>query len=134
MANYYGTGRSNYVRVKDEEAFRRAAERLDCEVVTDQEGRFAILDDNPDGGGFSFIEYPDEPDAEPVEHVVEELLGPLLADGEVMVLMEAGHEKHRYVTGWAMAFNNRQEVRRVDLDDIYELARQLGTSVTSASY
>ena len=43
-----------------------------------------------------------------------------LADGEVAVLMEAGSESLRYVTGSAVAVNNRGENVEVYVESIYE--------------
>lgn len=131
MANYYGIGRSNYVRVTDEAAFCAAAERLNCEVLTDSEGRVGIMDDNGDGGGFSFWDSENDIEYDPV---VE--LAPLLAEGEVMVLMEAGHEKYRYTSGWAQAFDRSGESVTVNLSDIYDLAKAKfpGASVSPATY
>jgi sugar phosphate isomerase/epimerase len=136
MANYEGIGRSNYVRVTDEAAFRAAAERLNCEVLTDREGRFGIADDNDDGSGFLFLNFSDDEEQPEVYDPVEEL-APLLAEGEVMVLMEAGHEKHRYASGWARAFDRSGESVAVNLYDIYKLAEQKfpgAAAITEATY
>ena len=57
-----------------------------------------------------------------------------LEDGWVAVLMEAGAEKCRYVANWALAVNSKGETRRVSLEDIYELAGQIGEHVTEAEY
>jgi len=57
-----------------------------------------------------------------------------LADGEVAVLISVGNEKLRYICGRAIAFNNKREERRIDLNDIYELAAELGPNVTEAAY
>jgi hypothetical protein len=43
MANWYGSGRSNYVRVKDREAFLRWAESLPDVEVVDKDDTFALL-------------------------------------------------------------------------------------------
>jgi hypothetical protein len=135
MANFDGVGRSNYVRVTDEAAFRAAAGRLNCEVLTDSEGRFGIADDNGDGTGFCFLNFSDDPD-EPEDYDPVLELAPLLAEGEVMVLMEAGHEKYRYISGWARAFDRSGESVAVSLNDIYGLAEQKfpGASVSPATY
>lgn len=60
-------------------------------------------------------------------------LGKHLADGEVMIVQEAGSEGLRYVTGSALAFNNLGEVRVVSLEDICFLAKQLGPHVTDCA-
>jgi hypothetical protein len=50
------------------------------------------------------------------------------------VVIEVGFEGLRYLSGCATAFNNRGEDKRIYTGDIYELARQLGPSVTLAEY
>lgn len=52
-----------------------------------------------------------------------------LVDGDVAVLMECGSEKLRYLTGYATAVNAAGETKQITLDDIYELADTLGSSV-----
>ena len=48
--------------------------------------------------------------------------------------MEAGHEKLRYISGYAEAINAKGERRTVSLSDIYGLARELGSNITEATY
>ena len=60
-------------------------------------------------------------------------MGPLLVDGEVAVLMSAGHEKARYVSGYATAIRNDFKHVSIVLSDIYELAAEkLGKLPTDA--
>lgn len=49
-----------------------------------------------------------------------------------MIFTEAGHEKYRYVGGWALAFNSSGESIRISLDDIYDQAKSLGPDITEA--
>lgn len=131
MANYYGTGRTNYVKVKDEAAFREAVKEF--ATVVEKDGRFALLDNNGDGGGWDFSIYnEEEEDYDDID--VVELLAPMLEEGEVMVFQEAGAEKYCYVSGWAMAFNAAGVRAEVSLSDIYDLAKKLGPNVTVAVY
>jgi hypothetical protein len=135
MANYYGVGRTNYFAVKDEEAFRAALERFPVEVVTSAEhpGKVAVLDANDDGGGWNFYDDESEDDGGIEEDVgIVDVMAPHLADGQVAVAMEVGHEEDRYVCGYAVAFNGAGESREVSLSDIYALARDLGTDITNA--
>jgi hypothetical protein len=49
--------------------------------------------------------------------------------------MEVGTEKYRYLNGIAFAVNNKKEVIRISLDDIYEKAKEtLGSQITTATY
>jgi hypothetical protein len=96
MANWTGSARSNYFRVKDEH-----------------------------GGWPNWI--PAETiDEEDVEVDVAEIVAGHLAAGEVAILIEVGAEKLRYLTGIAVAVNDRNEQRCIDLEDIYEVAKELG--------
>lgn len=142
MANWYGTARSNYFKVKDEQAFRAALAQLeDIKVIDDRtrlddpgEGRFALLVEDSDSGSWPSWVFSDDESDEPDEVDLVAVIAPHLAEGEVAVLMEAGAEKLRYITGWALAFNGKGEIRRVSLDDIYDAAAELGTAVTQVAY
>lgn len=48
-----------------------------------------------------------------------------LADGEVAIFIEVGSKKMCYLVGVATAINNKGETRCVNLDSIYELAKEL---------
>ena len=50
------------------------------------------------------------------------------------VVIEVGFEGLRFLGGYATAFNNQGETKHINLDDIYEAARQLGPNVTKAEY
>lgn len=137
MADWYGTARSNYFRVKDEAAFRETFGKVEVEIVTDTQGRFGLLARDEYGGWPSYT-FEDDlaagDDDEPQDFDIVATLSEHLATGEVAVLMEVGNEKMRYVTGRAIAVNGRNETAIVDLNDIYDLARGLGENVTLAEY
>jgi hypothetical protein len=136
MANYYGQSRTNYFLVKDEAAFKAEMEKYNVTVITskiDDQTAYGIMDADNDGGGLQWSQFNDDTedyDDIPWEHVI----GQHLQDGQVAILVETGAEKYRYLSGWAIAFNNKGESRRVDINDIFELAKELGTSVTPAEY
>ena len=51
MADWYGSARSNYFLVKDEDKFRKWAESIcGLEVVKDKEGRVGLLSEEEKGG------------------------------------------------------------------------------------
>lgn len=135
MANFYGVGRTNYFRVKDVDAFSAVLDTLcGVEAITserDGETWWALLDDNDDGGGWC-VTWADE-EKEDYPDLLD-VVAPHLIDGDVMVMVESGHEKHRFVTGIAHAINNKLELRSISIDDIYELAKPLGTTITEAAY
>jgi hypothetical protein len=66
------------------------------------------------------------PDVEPeLDFTWEEYVMPFIKEGEVLVIMQIGAEKRRYVTGWTVAYVRKgKRVRSVfvTLDDIYEKA------------
>jgi hypothetical protein len=57
-----------------------------------------------------------------------------LADEEVAVLQEVGAENLRFVNGYAIAVNNKGERRDISLENIYDLAKELGSNITKAEY
>lgn len=140
MANYYASSRSNYFRVKDEQAFKDWLDTTNIEILAtseDDEGNttYAIVPNAPDGEGWSLTMWEDDEGVELDEErdLIIELSGHL-ADGWVAILMEAGAEKLRYVSGFAIAVNNRGAIETVHLSDIYEKAQWLGGHLTPAEY
>lgn len=68
---------------------------------------------------------------------LHQLVGSHLVKGQVAVFIEVGQEKMRYLGGTAVAVNSEGETRRVDLEDIYDLAKEIapeGASIPQASY
>ncbi len=142
MANYYATARSNYFAVKDETAFREWAGILGLTILepdhrdktADGLLRLGIASGyNDDSGGWP-TSLTDEETGDYEDIDVAEQLVAHLADGEVAVLIEAGNEKLRYISGLAVAVNNKGRTVIVDLDSIYTAARKLGPNITRAEY
>jgi len=135
MANYYATARSNYVRLKDPDAVRQ--------LLADRAGEVTLCESHLASGCFAFLVsgmsdsgcwpgiYPVDPDGQ-VDYDSEpedfaDVIAPHLADGEVLILMEAGAEKLRYIGGWARAVRvNRGRIQNlnISLDDIYALVER----------
>lgn len=136
MANWYGTSRSNYFRVKEEAAFRQWADNLHLGIFEhDQDhGLFAIHPgDWCDNGSWPSC------DLETDEEIdIADQLSKHLAEGQVAVLMTAGAEKLRYITGYAIAVNADGDVVSVSLDDIYAKAAEsfkvAESAITQAVY
>ena len=125
MANWHGAARTNYVRVKSEQAFRDWAETLgEVEVVEDREGRLALLELS--GEGWPVWTEEDEETGEEYERSVPCELAEHLQEGSIAVLMESGAEKLRYVTGFAVAVNSSGELLEIDLNQIHDLIREAG--------
>lgn len=82
------------------------------------------------------LELDDSEDApsKPLHMVVAEHLAD---DSQVAIFIEVGMEKLRYLGGVAVAVNKAGDTRRVDRDDIVDLARELvpeNTPVDAPSY
>ena len=138
MANFYGTARTNYFEVKDLEAFEEAMSKLpDLEIVY-KEGLVGLLVDDGDSGCFpSFTYDEDAGELDGNEIDIAEYVAEHLADGAVAIFMQCGAEKMRYVSAYAEAINSKFQRKFVSLDDIYDLAAGLTTSmkaVTRAEY
>lgn len=133
MANYYEAARSNYFRVKDEEAFKKALEPFDVDVHSDNEGRFCLLN-NEEGGWPSW--YLDDNEQ---EHDVDffQLVSEHLADKSIAVFIGSGAEKLRYISGYAVAIHPNGERIQIVLDDIYKEAQEAfgdDVEITPAEY
>lgn len=136
MSSWYGTARSNYFKVKDAEAFREWAKRLpDLGVWDKGDGVFGVYGDDCDSGGWpSYIENDEGENDEDFDLLAA--LAEHLLPGEVAVLMEAGAEKMRYVTGYAQAVDHTGKVVQVGLSDIYDKAKSAFgvTDITPAEF
>lgn len=129
MANFYGTARSNYVRVKDEAAFRKWADDLLCPAVEviegtgEEEGLLGLAEAEGDGTAPSARvavgdDGPYDIDIDFFSEVAEHL-----ADNEVFVWIEAGAEKLRYISGNAVAVHSDGRTVTLGLSEIYDRAR-----------
>jgi hypothetical protein len=136
MANWYGTARSNYFRVKDNDAFLKWADSRGLGVFRNKESAdlFAIHGGETTDDG-SWPSYDVEGDTE-IDLVSE--LAQHLPKGQIAVLMEIGAEKLRYLTGVAMAIDHKGRVVEVTLSDIYRKAarafRVAESEITQATY
>lgn len=133
MANYYASNRTNYFRVNDKDAFLADMEKVPDISIQSKDDCFVILGDSSDAAGWPCSSYNEETDDyEDIDLPL--LVSQHLADEEVAVFMECGAEKLRYLIGYSEAINAKGERRQVSLDDIYSLARELGSNVTEATY
>ena len=129
MADYLATGRTNYFGVKDDAAFRAWAKRMDLAVYL-KDGKFALTTEMTDHGTWPDWDLDKDEEMDVIGEIAEHL-----ADGEVCILMEAGAEKHCYVSGYAWAFDNTGRTIEVRLGQIYELAEaEWGRRIPAAEY
>ena len=131
MANWYGTARSNYFKVKDEEAFLEWTESRDLEVFEGRGGLFGVAPSSMSEDG-SWPSYDNEMDAE-IDFQAE--LIEHLAEGQVAILMTIGSEKLRYLTGSSVALAWDGRRISVDIADIYDKVElEFGVVPTAAEY
>jgi hypothetical protein len=136
MATYTSSARTNYFRVKDVNAFNKWIKQFRGleTIVQERQGTVGILfDDGVPTYRWGTIEG-DEIDFNEVEIDFMEELALHLADEEVAVLQEVGAENLRFVNGYAIAVNNKGERRDISLENIYDLAKELGSNITKAEY
>lgn len=136
MANFTGAQRSNYVIFKPEklEEVREYLEQFSVELSPNlnQPEFYCLLPSN---------NYEDIFSSSSIEEDVQLDLGRVaqqMLEGQVLVVMLAGHEKLRYISGCAEAWNWKGESVYLDLSDIYKKAAEAfqvnQDSITDCSY
>ena len=140
MANWYGAARSNYFKVKNREAFEQAMDAIAIMIIEGEgsnRGLVAIAPDPDasDDGGWPRCTL-DEETGEDLEIDVPGVVSEHLAENCVAVFMQSGHEKRRYVSGYAEAVDCTGKRVKVSLFDIYQLASEQFEDkvVTEATY
>ena len=120
MANYEGAARSNYVRIKDIAALKAALEPFAIEVSErGTNGTVCFLSEDGDGGwpSTTLTDNDVEIEFDPVAHIC-----PHMVDGEVLVMLESGHERLRYIVGYADAYHSDGRRVGVNIENIYDKA------------
>lgn len=120
MANYYGSGRTNYFRPKSIHAFKAEMEKYDDITVVDgNPGHVCLLVNDPDGYG-GFPSWDHEKDEE-IDFFA--IVAAHLADDEVAIFQHVGAEKLRYLSGYSLAVTNNDtgepQYITINIDDIY---------------
>lgn len=146
MANWNGSARSNYVKIKDIDGLKAAIAPF--EVTIEEHGSnpllgFCFLSTDEYGGwpGTVSIWRGDTADEEVEEEVTFDpvvQICPFMEPDQILVLLEAGAEKLRYITGVATAFSATGDIIQISLEDIYALAAKTfgveQTGITRAEY
>ncbi len=125
MANYMPAWRSNYFAVKDRDAFMAWIARFRGEVEV-QFKRYGprelatILQSQTSQSGIptSCVD-PETGEAVACDFTAE--LAQHLAEPDVAILQEVGHEQLRYLVGMAVAVRADGRVLQVGITDIYQL-------------
>lgn len=123
MANYYGVARSNYVKF-NAKVYDLLDLFPDLELTPKREdGLQALLSSSDDGTPCASdheeaiqnlgLDY--DPDFYEVVHLCLEP-----EPNNVLIWMQCGHEKLRYISGGAIAINHTGIIRQVSLNDIYD--------------
>lgn len=130
MADYQGTARSNYFRVQDLAGLSASVSRFSMHVQPHPERPdYAMLFPTTDDGGWVTWTMNDEDYGEDLEFDPAEHICPYMAHGEVVILLEAGAEKTRYISGYARAFTWDGRHVELALSDIYKrVVTELGVA------
>ena len=120
MANYECTGRTNYFHVKDEEAFRKLVERIvsECGIElfekNDPEGE-KLFGFGSYGSLYGICKDSEEDDDEyDEEEVLYQKLQSCVAEDDAVIILTAGNEHLRYVTGDAVCITH-DKIEYLDL-------------------
>jgi hypothetical protein len=122
MANWYGAARSNYVKIKDINGLKKALEPFNINVNEDKGDGFVcfLCGDSSDG---AWPSYSEDDEGNELEFSFAKYVVPYMAPDQVLITMEAGAEKLRYITGYAEAYHSDGRMVGLSLCDIYALAR-----------
>lgn len=133
MANWHGTTRTNYVHVPQEnvDRLREFLKRYGWTMTERTDEGYAFLEEF--GEGLPGIVEDD--DLNEIDFL-DTLVG-MLAPDQILVVMEAGAEKQRYITGVGIAIHTTTGERaEVSISDIYQrvMEKWPGQPYTQASY
>jgi hypothetical protein len=123
MANYYGMARTNYFKVKDRHLFEEWLAKVPDTTLIERGNMVGISMYESDNGCFPSFFFDDDHD-EPTEFDIIAELSKHLAEGEVAILIEVGHEKARYACGWAAAVNDKGKKITINIGDIVNKAEK----------
>lgn len=141
MSNYYCAARMNYFRVDPakQAAFDAFITKYKINVVTEDTdtGRVACLPGEwTDSGEFPSYDADLEDEGKNPEIDFIGTIATFLAPGSVAIIVEAGHDKLRYVQGYAVAIDHTGRTVEVSTNDIYKLAETAfpDAEITKAQY
>ena len=127
MANYQGAERTNYVRIREDRLNRvtRYAARFNIEMH-EKDGAYCFTpSEYTDGGCFNvWYQYEDDDGNECEAELDWAEVALCMEVGQVLVVMSAGHEKLRYIIGWAAAWDWQGNYTSLSINGIYEQAAE----------
>lgn len=148
MSDYQGKGRSSFVQVTDKAKVIKIAELYDLEYEIINE-RIAFFSTNNEGEARDLIYIGNDYDVDlavelgiivkdkvfdslreeyDLPSFLSDVIADYLCDDEVFVWKHSGCVKYE-ITGYAVAINNKKESKYVYIDDIFDLAKALGTRI-----
>jgi hypothetical protein len=120
MANFYGTSRTSYFKVKDEAAFKTWADSLEGVRVgrqeTEKEGVLCCLLAETESGEFPCTQYVEEDDGF-IDSDFPEGIASHLEEGWACTIIEVGAEKLHYVQGYAAVVTSEGVIKSIELND-----------------
>lgn len=123
MANWHGASRTNYVRIKEEQALRQALEPWEITVHRHPTRSDCFMFEGAcDNGDFPSSRSDDEDNE--IDFSFQELIVPHLAEGQVLLAQVIGREKLRYLTGYAYGYAWDGRVVSINTNDIHKLAAE----------
>ena len=125
MADWYGSYRSNYFKVKNKKKFKDFVKEINEELIEkdiDGEKHFGIMCGTYNGFGSlpSLSVDPDTKDTDISVDVFFNKVSQHLQKDQIAIFMEVGQEKMRYLTGCAIAINAKGEILSCSIYDIYK--------------
>lgn len=137
MADWYGSARSNYFKVRDNEAFKVFISSNLPSMIAEHDttdNTWWIRADDYGNGGLNWTIYDEDLNSDDSVNAIDEFASHL-HQGEVAIFFEVGAEKLRYITGNALAIAWTGDITEINLNDIYELvAKKHGIKPCRAEY
>lgn len=144
MANWTGMARSNYVRVKDPQAFKDFVDCFPAQLIErEKDGEMLYGFYSLDDGMIPALHQHDADDqfmtacslaginpdtldtVDPERVLITEMIHRFLAHGETLIVIEAGNEKARFVGATALAIHYDGGCSQIDLlSDIMRVAKE----------
>lgn len=155
MANYSGTGRSNYIHVTDLEMIKKIADIYQLCVRADETDPTYVYfySVSEDGDIETYYTVSNWAYAEKYEDIFGNLpkdclefgdavelpdfmdtIAKYMVEEEVFIWQHVGSEKLRYLNGYAVAINAKGKHVSISIDEIYNRAKQLGIKISEATY
>ncbi len=136
MANYEACARSSYFKLEEgaEERFQEICKRYQLEPITSENPEHGTLHGFLCEENYPTSYYDEEAEEDREEDPLGEI-GPLLAPGWAVVVMEVGHQKLAFLNAWITTVNREGECRMMNLEQQFEpLVREIATHFTEVAY